>query len=144
MTTKAEIREGYRKRRETWRINLPISYRKFILLIIDLLLINIAGLMALLLRFDFLIPKQYLHTYLKNGLFTTVIMVVIFYVFNLYQSVWKYASLEELMNVVGSSVVGSAVLFIVYNLILNIEFPRSFYILFTLLLTFFMGGSRFI
>lgn len=85
-----------------------------------------------------------MQTYLQNGIFTTVIMVIIFYIFNLYQSVWRYASLDEVVYIVGSSAVGSTILFLFYNYILNIKFPRSFYILFMLLTISFVGGFRFI
>ncbi|MCK9268496.1 MAG: polysaccharide biosynthesis protein, partial [Alkaliphilus sp.] len=132
------------EREKIKRSNLSITYRKIIFLVIDIVLINIAGLMALLLRFDFIIPRGYLQTYLRSGILTTVIMVIIFYVFNLYKSVWEYASLGELVYVVASSAVGSIILFLAYNYILNIKFPRSFYALFMLLITSFVGGSRFI
>ncbi len=144
MSTGVEVETRYREKKKTRGINLSITHRKLILLLIDIILINMAGLTALLLRFDFSIPNEYIQIYLRNGIFTTATMIIIFYIFNVYQSVWLYASLEELIYVINSSIVGSIILFLVYNYILNIKFPRSFYVLFMILTISFVGGFRFI
>jgi FlaA1/EpsC-like NDP-sugar epimerase len=142
MTADTNTEPGNRERKKLRGINLSIAYRKLTLLLIDIVLINIAGLAALLLRFDFSIPREYMQIYLQTGVFTTTVMIIIFYVFDLYQSVWCYAGLDELIYVVTSSTAGSTILFLVYNYILDIRFPRSFYILFTLLTSSLVGGSR--
>ena len=142
MAAKAEIEPGNRERKKVQGINISMAYRKSILLLVDMILINTAALAALLLRFDLSIPKEYMQIYLQNGIFTTAVMIITFYIFDLYQSVWSYASLDELSYVVGSSITGITVLFLVYNYILSVKFPRTFYILFMLLTIFFVGGSR--
>ncbi|QUH19072.1 nucleoside-diphosphate sugar epimerase/dehydratase [Alkaliphilus sp. B6464] len=143
MTTGVEIELSQKKKKRSKRVNLSIVHRKLILLLTDIILINISGLTALLLRFDFSIPSEFLQTYLEYWILTTFIMIITFYGFNLYQSVWRYASLDELVYVVFSSVVGSAALFFMYNFILNIKFPRSFYVLFMILSISLVGGIRF-
>lgn len=143
MAIGAEMRTEHRERENIQKISLSLIYRKLILFVIDIILINMAGLTALLLRFDFTIPQEYLQAYSESWATTTLIMIIIFYTFSLYQSIWKYAGLDELICVVSSSSVGSSILFLVYNYILNIKFPRSFYVLFMLLATFFVGGFRF-
>lgn len=144
MTTEVSgERTSEKRRRKIPNINISIIHRKLFLLLLDIILINISGIMALLLRFDFVFPKEYIETYLQNLAITTAIVIIIFYIFNLYQSVWRYASLDELVYVVTASAVGSGALYIVYKYILDVEFPKSFYILFMLLTTFFVGGTRF-
>lgn len=142
MAAKAEIEPGNREIKKVQGINISMAYRKLILLLVDMILINTAALAALLLRFDLSIPKEYMQIYLQNGIFTTAVMIITFYIFDLYRSVWSYASLDELSYVVGSSITGITVLFLVYNYILSVKFPRTFYILFMLLTIFFVGGSR--
>ncbi|HZJ76122.1 MAG TPA: nucleoside-diphosphate sugar epimerase/dehydratase [Oscillospiraceae bacterium] len=137
------IETKYMGKEKTRGTSLSVPHRKLILFLIDAILLNIAGLTALLLRFDFTIPKQYILTYLQNGILTTVIMIIIFYIFNLYKSVWRYASMEELIYVISSSAAGSVILFLVYNYILDIAFPKSFYALFMILTIVFIGGFRF-
>jgi len=123
--------------------DLSIVHRKLVLLLTDIILINISGLTALALRFDFSIPSEFLQIYFKNGILTTLVMIIAFYGFNLYQSVWRYASLDELTYVVAASTVGSVVLFFMYNFVLRINFPRSFYVLFMIISTCLVGGVRF-
>jgi FlaA1/EpsC-like NDP-sugar epimerase len=125
MAAKAEIEPGNRERKKVQGINISMAYRKSILLLVDMILINTAALAALLLRFDLSIPKEYMQIYLQNGIFTTAVMIITFYIFDLYQSVWSYASLDELSYVVGSSITGITVLFLVYNYILSVKFPLS-------------------
>ncbi|NLK90955.1 MAG: hypothetical protein GX274_05175, partial [Clostridiales bacterium] len=112
MAAKAEIEPGNRERKKVQGINISMAYRKSILLLVDMILINTAALAALLLRFDLSIPKEYMQIYLQNGIFTTAVMIITFYIFDLYQSVWSYASLDELSYVVGSSITGITVLFL--------------------------------
>ncbi len=142
MASSAEVEPGSRERKKVQGINVSMAYRKLILLLVDIILINMAALTALLLRFDLSIPKEYMQTYLQNGIFTTAVMIITFYIFDLYRSVWSYAGLDELGYVVGSSMAGSTVLFLAYNYILSVKFPRTFYILFMLLINFLIGGSR--
>ena len=143
MDTRVETGTKHREKEKTRNINLSVTRKKLFLILIDMILINISGLTALLLRFDFTIPKQYIETYLQNGVLTTVVMIIIFCIFNLYQSVWRYASMEELISVICSSAAGSIILFFVYNYILDITLPKSFYILFMVFIIVFIGGFRF-
>ncbi|AOY78271.1 polysaccharide biosynthesis protein [Clostridium formicaceticum] len=109
----------------------------------DVFLINSSILAALWLRFDFTIPQLQLQNYYTTAVLTTVIMLMVFYMSNLYNSVWRYASIDELISIVAASFVGSSILFIVYFHLLRINFPRSMYPIAMLLLTASVGGSRF-
>ena len=123
--------------------NLNLTYRRWLLLLLDIILINVASIGAVFLRTDFKIPEIYLVSFQKTYIITTLILIVVFRLFNLYKSVWRYASIEEMNNVIFASVVGGGILFVLYEHILNIDFPRSYYILMPILLVFFVGGMRF-
>lgn len=123
--------------------NLNFTYRKSLLLLLDIVLINVASLGAVFLRTDFRIPEAYLYSFQKTCIVTTLVLLIIFRIFNLYKSVWRYASIEEMNNVIFASITGGGILFVLYEHIWNINFPRSYYILMPILIVFFVGGMRF-
>ena len=72
-----------------------------IFMILDVLVMLVASFLAIALRFDFMnIPIEYLEVAFKYVALDIAIMVTIFSLYNLYTSVWKYASITELINIV--------------------------------------------
>ena len=59
----------------------------------DIALVNIAALLALMLRFDFGIPVEQFYNYYRAAEVITVVMLISFYIFNLYNSLWRFASI---------------------------------------------------
>lgn len=116
---------------------------KIALVLMDIALVNIAALLALMLRFDFGIPVEQFYNYYRAAEVITVVMLISFYIFNLYNSLWRFASIGELLHVFYSCLAGSAMLFIIFRYIWLIGFPRSFYLIFWLLTMAFVGGIRF-
>jgi FlaA1/EpsC-like NDP-sugar epimerase len=124
------------------KLDKGITYRGTVLFFLDMLLVNLAAIGALALRFDFSIPSTYIHTYFHSFIIITAIMLITYYKFNLYKSLWRYASIDELISIIVGSFIGSLFLFII-SLISHIKFPRSFYLLFLLLSISLIGGTRF-
>ena len=62
--------------------------------------------------------------------------------FNLYNRIWKYASIDELISIVLATSFGTLTV-LGYTFMME-NLSRSIYVLFWLLLTTFIGGSRFI
>lgn len=95
------------KTRSTGRIK--IRHWKIIavyLLIYDVLVINASWFFGLLLRFDLRyssIPPEYLNAYLKFAPFYTLFTVIVFYIFRLYNSLWRFASFSELNRILGAT-----------------------------------------
>ena len=116
--------------------------RKIALIIGDLLLINFAFLVALGLRFEWAIPKVFWNNIIYIEVIGTVILLISFYSFGLYRSLWRYASEDELSKVMVSSVVGVFSTSILTNL-LGFSYPRSAFIISLFLLILFVGGLRF-
>lgn len=120
--------------------------RSFILLILDTILINISYLLSLYIRFDGdIVGSQFLEYFTKykeHFIYITAIKLVIFLYFKLYKSVWKYASIEELINIVVASIVSNAAI-LSYMFIMQSNLPRSIYVLATLLDMVLIGGIRF-
>ena len=64
-------------------------------------------------------------------------MLVVFWLCKLYKSMWSYASITELVNVV----IGCTITLVIeasYKLIFNINMPRSYYLVELLLLYIFV------
>ncbi|WP_427337959.1 polysaccharide biosynthesis protein [Caloranaerobacter sp. DY30410] len=116
--------------------------RTIYLIIIDVVLINLAFYLAFYLRFDGILPSEYFPKYLDNILAITVIKIFVFYYFKLYKSLWKYASVEELVQIVVATVVANAAV-LSYLFIKQIHLPRSIYILVTMIDMMLIGGIRF-
>lgn len=116
----------------------------------DIAFLIVSLYFSLLLRFDFNIPQEYM-VFLKLSIIPVVIInLVCNKFFNLYNSIWKYASIEELMSVI-YSVSLSNIIFVIYSYFVNYKFlenrfyrfPFSVHIIFWILSVIALGGVRF-
>lgn len=114
-----------------------------IFIILDILVMIVASFLAIALRFDFMnIPIEYLKVAFKYVAFDIAIMVTIFSLYNLYTSVWKYASITELINIVMACITTECICFF-YKKLLNESMPRSYYLIRVLLLILLVTAVRF-
>jgi FlaA1/EpsC-like NDP-sugar epimerase len=115
------------------------------------MLVTIFLYFALLLRFDFNIPKEYIVFFKVSIVPVILITLLCNRIFHLYDYIWKYASVDELISIV-YSVSLSNVIFIVYSYFVNYKlienmyyrFPATVHIIFWLLSIGSLGGTRFI
>lgn len=117
----------------------------FALMFIDLVLINVAYLLSLFIRFEGVIDSQflsYLPTYLDNAIYITAIKLGVFYYFKMYKTMWVYASVTELYNIVIAALVSNAGV-LSFLFIRQANLPRSIHILATLIDMVLIGGLRF-
>ncbi|MCI1967829.1 polysaccharide biosynthesis protein [Clostridium luticellarii] len=121
------------------------------LIVYDIFFLIISLYFALLLRFDFSIPPEYM-IFLKLSIIPVVVITLIFNkIFNLYNSIWKYASVEELVSIVYSVSLANLI-FIIYSYLINYKFlenryyrfPYTVHIIFWILSVLALGGIRFI
>ena len=119
------------------------TQHRIILAIIDIGVINISLYLSFALRFDNKIPQEYYTLFKETHVIVTVIALCSFIFFNLYNRIWKYASVNELIAIVLATSFSSLTA-LGYTFMIGKTYPRSIYILFWLLLTTFVGGSRFI
>lgn len=121
---------------------MDLRIKNIVLLIIDTLLINIAIYVSLLLRFDGLIPHQYLHSYIYMMPFFTLITLGSLIGFKLYNRVWEYAGVDEAGALLQATTISMlAVAAAIYALHLPL-LPRSIYIMSWFLMTVLLGASR--
>lgn len=110
----------------------------------DILMALLAWYGAFLLRFNFSVPADFLHTLHATMLPVVAGQAVVFRVFGLYQGIWRFASLPDLHRLV-KAVAAAAIAapFLIWLLRIPGVVPRSAFILDPLLLLLFMGGGRF-
>jgi FlaA1/EpsC-like NDP-sugar epimerase len=124
---------------------MPPKQRKILLILMDGILVNLAYLAALLIRFEGHVPFQYLDTYLDVAIPFTIIWLASFYALKLYHKLWQYASIGELLAIVSAVTVGAlanTALMYFLSMGTGIFVPRSIIILLWVLNIVFIGGTR--
>lgn len=120
--------------------------RRLFLVLLDILLVNFASLCAIVIRFDFRISKVdliYSEAILSYAPIHIIVTLLIFLIFRLYHSLWRYASIEEMSNVIYACT-ASVVMEYFGMKFMNYYMPRSFYPLSLMFLICFIGGTRFL
>ncbi|KAB3529699.1 nucleoside-diphosphate sugar epimerase/dehydratase [Alkaliphilus serpentinus] len=116
-----------------------------LLLFIDIILLNLSIIISFIIRFDGALSSNvasvYIEVYKENAITLTLIKIVIFYVFGMYKNLWKYASIEEMVQIVLTSFTANAGI-TTYMFITEQRLPRSIYILAFLLDIILIGGIR--
>lgn len=116
-----------------------------LLVLYDMIAVNLAYLIALWLRFDChydSIPVKYLKPAFQIMPLHTVVMLGMMIAMKLYQSVWRYASLPELLRIFWASLAGAAVQ-IVGTLLFLRRMPISYYFIGWMLMFGALAVSRF-
>ena len=115
------------------------------LVIMDMMSILLVSFAALYIRYDFsfqdIDPMFFKHC--ENLLLPNIIGTLLFFViWKLYRSVWRYASANELVNIVGATACASIAQFI-YCKFTDNQMPRSYSVLYFFLLTLAISCIRF-
>lgn len=116
-----------------------------LLAILDILLITVSGFLALYIRFDFSFGKmdmQFVDFELRYLPINLVVTIVLFILFRLYRSVWRFASTTEFLNVIGACS-GSILSQIVVMAFLKMRMPVSYYLMKYVILILGIGSLRF-
>ena len=121
-----------------------LNRKSLSLMLVDALLVNLAAFGSFYLRFEGNIPPEYYWTYYHTAWAGTLIYLLIFSLFGLYNRLWKYASINDLISIFFAVLIGtSSVVFVIYFLA-PMRYPNTVAVLFWLITTFLIGGSRFI
>ena len=116
--------------------------KRIILVITDSLLVIASLLISLFITF-YLDRGQIPAQYSEYSLFATfaVIKVTTFYFMGLYNRIWRYASVDDLVNIF-KSIIASSFIIITYIYFLQGRFPRSVMALDMFITFFLIGFSR--
>ena len=130
-------------REKTKRIFRKKASRIVALMLFDIAAVVLISLLALWIKFDFQqIPEDYLHATLRYLPIDCAIVVAVFTVAGLYTSIWKFASIPELIAAVGACV-GSGLIIHLYKHFLLPPLPWSYWFIFVTLLIFLTCGVRY-
>jgi len=120
-----------------------LKYRRFFNVGFHILLIALANYMAFWIRFDGAIPSQELALFVQLIPWLILLRGLIFVPLRLYQGLWRYTGIWDLRNVIHGVLLSSALFYVAVHWILGLrKYPLSVFIVDSLLLIFFMGGSR--
>lgn len=112
-------------------------------IVLDILAITMCSFLAIGLRFDFHdIPNIYIDNIYNFLIIDSIIIVAIFSIFKIYKSMWSYASITELINIILACSSYELIEFI-YKQIININMPRSYYLIKLILLYVFISSIRY-
>lgn len=134
------------KMKNTYEIDRKLLVRRMFLVLLDILLINASAYLPLLLRFDFrlaAIPVEFSEAVLTYMPVNTIVTLIVFFIFRLYHSLWRYASVEEMTNIMYACTLSAICQYIGIKLS-GLHMPRSYYPLFLVFLIMTIGGSRFL
>jgi len=120
-----------------------VKNRRPAVIFVHLIHTALANYLAFIIRFESAVPshyKQMMLTYLPVLLITRLI----FYVKDkLYQDIWSYSSVNDMLKIMRSSILGSITFFVTVRYLFgNTSYPISVYILDLMLITSIAGGSR--
>lgn len=117
--------------------------RIIILIIIDAAIVAFSSIAPLALRFGiFTMDMFYLIPAVKCLPIDIAITVAVMATFKLYNRVWTYAGVDEVISVFKASLVIEA-LYVAYRLLWSIAMPRSFYVFNWVFLFILLAGARF-
>ena len=117
------------------------------LFILDLILLPLAAYFSFVLRLDRFDIAPYWDSYLLLTLLTVCVTAVIFRLVGLYARYWRYASIDELLFLIGATTTGvfaasAATAAVGWLLIPGYLYPRSIPFIFLLLAIGVMAGPR--
>lgn len=116
--------------------------RIIILMIVDAAIIVFSSIMPLALRFGiFTMDIVYLESALECIPVDIAIAVAVLAAFKLYNRVWSYAGIDEMISVLKASLVIEA-LYVAYRVFFAVAMPRSFYVFNWMFLFILLAGSR--
>ena len=116
--------------------------KRFLLLIVDAVIVGLSMYLALLFRFEGRIDSAHMAVFLRILPFIILVRLIIFWFFGLYKGIWRYTGIRDLSSIVKAVTLGSTILAAVI-LFLRLPYSRGVLIVdwtFNLIL---IGGTRF-
>lgn len=112
-----------------------------ILALVDSIIVMLVPLLALLVRFDGSIEDYYFKMLMDLLPIMLIVRIACFYGFGLYHRLWRYASINELIAIVGSVTLSTLIL-IAYTSWAGPMIPKSIHLITWFLTILAIGASR--
>jgi FlaA1/EpsC-like NDP-sugar epimerase len=123
--------------------HILLRSRRVLTVVSHVVMIVTANYLAFWLRFDGAIPERYWALLVATIPLLVAVRALTFLPFHLYEGVWQYVGVQDLRAIL-AGVSASTVVFygLVHGLLGLTLYPRSVYVIDSLLLVFLMGGVR--
>ena len=118
---------------------------KIMLVLLDIIFINASSFLALWVRFNMQmdeIPPEYMESVREIVIANTLVTVIIFFIFRLYSSLWRFASIKELTYIVEACLVSVLFNMLAYFMTYR-PIYRSYFIIYAVSLFLLTCLSRF-
>lgn len=125
-------------------MKLSLSDKNVVLILaIDIILIICSLYGAYLIRFEFIIPLEFMAGFKSIIPVILIIKIFVFYFFDLYRGMWRYTSMTDLVNIIKAAF-GSTLLIVSIVVFSNrfIGFSRSIFIIDCCFTIFLISGFR--
>jgi FlaA1/EpsC-like NDP-sugar epimerase len=147
MTLDAELAEfqsrALRVSRSAKRRDQLIRYRRLPIILLHIGIIALSNYLAFWLKFDGRIPVNEIGHFLDLLPWLVLIRCLMFIPFKLFEGLWRYTSILDLRNIIVAAALSSLMFYgFVHGYLEQTDYPRSIFIIDTLLLIFLMGGVR--
>lgn len=122
-----------------------INSRRLLILAVhlDVVLVAVANYLSFWLRFDGTIPEWALAVFIQMLPVLVVIRTVLFIPFRLHEGMWRYTSIRELQTIVTAVTVSTMAFYLLVRWGFGmVAYPRSIYVIDSLVLIILMGGIR--
>ena len=127
----SEVIKKPRRKMEHWQVVT------LLLILYDIIAITVSYFLALWVRFDCQYGKiqgDYFQAYEKSILFYALFCVIVFWMFHLYKSIWRFASYTELLRI-GMATVYTGLAYVIVMCLFVHRMPVSYFV-FGLLMQF--------
>ena len=124
--------------------NRVMYQRMLLLMILDAMFTVLASFVAVFTRMEFKIDWWVWNNYLEIVGIDILITLVVYYVFRLYKSMWRYASIVEVRRLLLAVICSDFFRMLLYVFVLRVELPRSWYILEPCILLILSSTLRFL
>jgi FlaA1/EpsC-like NDP-sugar epimerase len=124
---------------------MSIFNRRTAVVIHDLLMINFAWGLAITLRYLFQPPNEINLLDLNLQILPIIIIIqsIIFWHYDLYKGIWRFASIPDLLNISRAAILGALVISLCLILLNRLEgIPRSSLLLYPIFLSILLGIPR--
>lgn len=124
--------------------NRVMYQRMLLLMVLDAVFTVLASYVAVLTRMEFKVDWWIWNNYLKVIGIDILITLVVYYVFKLYKSMWRYASIIEVRRLLLAVYCSDFLRMLLYVFVLKVELPRSWYFLEPCMLLILSSTLRFL
>ena len=124
--------------------NIKLYQRMIFLIITDAIFVILSSLLAMFIRTEFIMNWELWNNYVHLIPYDIIITFIVYSLFNLYKSLWQFASMVEMRKLVMAVFVSNFIKLFLYVLVLDVTLPRSWYVLDPIILLTFTAGIRFL